>query len=267
MRLPPSLPDLHPLLPTLHQLTRRELRVYYWFGAHFSTSLLVQALLMIGIHLLLLHVALTHRPAPSHLPFQPASSKRPYSFWQWKTSRPYWTFLSYFTFTLLVLHFLLSPTSVFLPYTDFLGYIALTVEATLPLPQLLSNWQRRGCKGFRPSVIVNWIIGDTFKMWFFFASSAGEVPLAFKICGVFQACCDLGLGLQWWVWGDGPGETGEPTMGYAYGEKVLKSPPPEIEGFVGGGLDGGLGLGEKGPVGMGIDMGETVGWERQRVGM
>ncbi|KAJ4293373.1 hypothetical protein N0V90_008656 [Kalmusia sp. IMI 367209] len=180
------------------------LKVYYWFGAHFSTSLLIQALLMINVHLLLLHVALSNRQPPSHLPFQPASAKRPYTFWQWRSPRPYWAFVTYFTLALLILHALLSSTSIFIPYTDILGYIALTVEATLPLPQLLANYQRRGCKGFRPSVIVNWIIGDTFKMWFFFASSSGAVPWAFKICGIFQAVCDLGLGLQWWVWGDGP---------------------------------------------------------------
>lgn len=247
------------------------LKVYYWFGAHFSTSLLVQAVLMISIHLILLHVALTHRPAPSHMPFQPAAAtKRPFDFWQWRSPRPYWTFVTYFTFTLLVLHLLLSPTAVFLPYTSILGYIALTVEATLPLPQLLANWHRRGCRGFRPSVIVNWIIGDSFKMWFFFASSAGEVPWAFKLCGIFQAVCDLGLGVQWFVWGDGPEvEGGYGAERGGWREKVLKSPPPEREGFGGEkfGLNGVPGYGEKGTIGMGIDMGNGAAWEKRPAAM
>ncbi|KAF2689019.1 PQ loop repeat protein [Lentithecium fluviatile CBS 122367] len=236
------------------------LKVYYWFGARFSTSLLVQALLMIGVHFVLLHVALTNRPATSHLPFQPASAKRPYGFWQWRAPRPYWTFISYFAGSLLVLHLLLSTTSVFIPYTSLLGYIALTVEATLPLPQLLANWQRRGCKGFRPSVIANWIIGDTFKMWFFFASSAGEVPWAFKICGIFQAVCDLGLGLQWFVWRDGPEAEGSFAGAERGGfrEKVLKSPPPQRDGFE---LNGAPGFGDK----AGLGVGSEAGWERQRV--
>jgi hypothetical protein len=115
-------------------------------------------------------------------------------------------FIAYFALGLLVLHMLLGQTNMFIPYTNLLGGIALAIEATLPIPQLLANWRRRGCKGFRVSVCINWIIGDTFKMWFFFASGSGEggVPLAFKICGVFQACCDLGLGVQFWLWGDGP---------------------------------------------------------------
>ncbi|KNG46103.1 pq loop repeat-containing protein [Stemphylium lycopersici] len=203
------------------------LKVYYWFGAHFSTSLLIQALLMICVHLLLLHVALANRPPPSHLPFQHKDvSNRPYDFWQWRAPRPYWAFITYFTGALLVCHLVMSNTAVFVPYTDVLGAVALTIEATLPLPQLWANYQRRGCKGFRPSVIVNWVIGDTFKMWFFFASAKGEVPLAFKACGIFQACCDLGLAAQYLVWGDGP--VGVDGAGR---EKEIRSPLPLDEGW------------------------------------
>jgi solute carrier family 66, member 2 len=218
--------------------------VYYWFGTHFSTSLLVQALLTIVVHILLLHVALDHRPPLStHQPFAHATAGagRPYDFWQWRSTRPYWTFLSYFALMLLVLHFLLAPTGLFLAYSNLLGYIALAIEATLPIPQLLANYRRRGCKGFRVSVVANWIMGDTFKMWFFFASGSGEggVPLAFKICAVFQALCDLGLGAQFWIWGDGP----EATDGFGR-QKAVLSPVVETAGFE-----------EKMGLGVGIPMG------------
>ncbi|KAF9737232.1 hypothetical protein PMIN06_000892 [Paraphaeosphaeria minitans] len=238
------------------------LKIFYWFGAHFSTSLLIQALLTILVHTVLLHVALANRLAPTaHIPFQPAAAlKRPYDFWQWRPTRPYWAFVSYFTLALLVLHVLLSSTSVFIPYTDALGVIALTVEATLPLPQLLANYQRRGCRGFRPSVIANWIVGDTFKMWFFFASEAGEVPWAFKLCGIFQATCDLGLGLQWFVWRDGPDGVA------AVAEKELRSPPPERAGEAFEMLKGTPGYGEKGTIGVGTDLGDGAGsWERRGI--
>ncbi|KAF1830192.1 PQ loop repeat protein [Decorospora gaudefroyi] len=222
------------------------LKTFYWFGAHYSTSLLTQALLMILVHLLLLHVALTHRPPPPHLPFQHAT--RPYDFWQWRAPRPYWSFISYFTGALLVMHVLLSSTRIFIPYTDLLGMVALTIEATLPLPQLRANWKRKGCKGFRPSVIVNWVIGDTFKMWFFFASSSGQVPWAFKACGIFQAACDLGLAGQYLVWGDGP-----PGVHPADREKELRSPVPD--GF----LVEKMGMGHGG-----VEMVDGKVWERPR---
>jgi hypothetical protein len=40
--------------------------------------------------------------------------------------------------------------------------------------------------------------------WFFTATS--EIPWAFKLCGIFQMCCDFFLGVQYAIYGDGPGE-------------------------------------------------------------
>ena len=39
-------------------------------------------------------------------------------------------------------------------------------------------------------------------LWFFTATS--EIPWPFKLCGMFQACCDSYLGIQYWMYGEGP---------------------------------------------------------------
>lgn len=91
-------------------------------------------------------------------------------------------------------------------------------------------------------------------MWFFFASSSGEVPWAFKVCGIFQASCDLGLAVQYLVWGDGPGG------------KEGASPVPEYIGLDGVQGDGGVGLGVMGAEKVGIEMAEGHLWERPRTG-
>ena len=101
---------------------------------------------------------------------------------------------------------------------------------------------------------MNWVIGDTFKMWFFFASSEGEVPWAFKACGIFQACCDLGLAAQYLIWGDGP-----PGVDGTSWEKEVRSPVP---------LANDAFLSEKlgqSSVGGGIEMDNARLWERPRV--
>ncbi|KAF2841527.1 hypothetical protein M501DRAFT_950152, partial [Patellaria atrata CBS 101060] len=175
------------------------LKVFYWLGSRYALSLLLQALLMIGMQSLLLHVALRNRPlsVSTHTPFageKAESSGRLYDFWRWRPVRPYWVFLAYFTLALVVLQVLGNGSE---SYTQLQGSVALTIEAALPLPQLLSNQRRRGCKGFRPSVVVNWLVGDVFKLSYFFLSGGGEVPLAFKACAVFQFLCDLGLGVQY----------------------------------------------------------------------
>lgn len=83
-----------------------------------------------------------------------------------------------------------------------LGYIGLSVEATLPLPQIFANARLRSCKGFRVSVLASWLAGDAMKMFWFFTSTT-EIPWAFKLCGIFQACCDAFLGLQYLMYGSG----------------------------------------------------------------
>lgn len=72
------------------------------------------------------------------------------------------------------------------------------------------------------------------------------MPWAFKACGIFQATCDLGLALQYLVWGDGPESGGV--------EKEVRMNALEHEGFLR------TDLGEKDE----IEMGDGTKWERPR---
>jgi len=195
------------------------LKVFYWFGAYYDKSLLAQASLMIVVQLVLLKVALDNK-APTgardgleHTPFHGYTAedglkdllagRRPYDFWQWNNSKPYFQFLAYFAAGLLVVQVFLPFVSSSPAYIAFLGYFGLAVEAILPLPQIFKNHRARSCKGFRLSVIVNWLAGDTMKMSYFFLSSE-FIPWPFRLCGMFQACCDCYLGLQYYMYGHGP---------------------------------------------------------------
>ena len=114
----------------------------------------------------------------------------------------YWECLFALTLSLLVLQTFLHPTSSSL-YTQIIGYVGLAIEAILPLPQIFANQRNQSCKGFRLSVLANWLLGDAMKMGFFFVSEPGKVPWAFKMCALFQTCCDVMLGVQYWVYKDG----------------------------------------------------------------
>nr|POE65711.1 pq-loop repeat-containing protein 1 [Quercus suber] len=185
------------------------LKVFYWLGARYDFPLLIQASIMIGVQIVVLHVALLHRPPfgaqhSLHKPFEGAGQLdfevlRPFRFWQWRARQPYWQFLMSYTVVLIVLQALVGSTPF---YTQIQGFVALGVEAILPIPQIIENHSSRSTKGFRLSVLANWLIGDVFKMSYFFLSE-GEVPLAFKLCGLFQAACDSYLGVQYWMYGDG----------------------------------------------------------------
>ncbi|PNP48324.1 hypothetical protein TGAMA5MH_00607 [Trichoderma gamsii] len=187
-------------------------RIFYWPGARFDESLLIQSLIMVGVQVALLKIALDHRPAPSNkggesgLPFAAAEglfSQRPYNFWQWRSPKPYWQFIVYLFAGLLVCEVVMSSIPpVYATYSVLVGYIGLSVEATLPIPQILANAQSKSCKGFRLSVLASWIGGDAMKIFWFFTATS-EIPLAFKICGIFQACCDCFLGVQYLIYGEG----------------------------------------------------------------
>jgi hypothetical protein len=73
-------------------------RLFYWPEAHFDYSLLIQAAIMIVVQVILLKIALDHRPPPSSkggeaaVPFalvgQEEEYRRPFDFWQWRTPKP-----------------------------------------------------------------------------------------------------------------------------------------------------------------------------------
>ena len=77
--------------------------MFYWPGARFDSALLIQAFCNIVMQVILLKIALDHRPAPSSkggeaaLPFAGAHGtqdglwglQRPYNFWQWRSPKPY----------------------------------------------------------------------------------------------------------------------------------------------------------------------------------
>lgn len=104
---------------------------------------------------------------------------------------------------LIVLELILSPfETLYSSYSGLVGYIGLSVEATLPIPQLMTNARSRSCKGIRLSLLASWILGDAMKMYWFFTSPT-EIPWSFKLSGMFQGSCDLMLGIQYLFYGDG----------------------------------------------------------------
>ncbi len=64
-------------------------------------------------------------------------------------------------------------------------------------------------KGLGSRFLVSWLLGDAMKMFWFFTATT-EIPWAFKLCGIFQAGCDMFLGLQYLMYGSGetPGRQG-----------------------------------------------------------
>lgn len=79
-------------------------------------------------------------------------------------------------------------------------------------------------------MLASWLAGDFMKMfWFFNATS--EIPWAFKLCGIFQMCCDSFLGIQYWVYGAGePAIKERHLVARSMTPSGLKSPVTEKDG-------------------------------------
>ena len=74
----------------LIMLTASILKIFYWPGARYNVALLVQAVVMVGVQVVLLKVALDNRPArKDEGPFKGLDGGRPYRFWRWRSQRPY----------------------------------------------------------------------------------------------------------------------------------------------------------------------------------
>ncbi|KAL1839061.1 hypothetical protein VTJ49DRAFT_1891 [Mycothermus thermophilus] len=180
------------------------LRIFYYPGAKFDRALLVQSFVMVAMQVILLKIGLDHRPPPyskggdAAMPFARVhETRRPFNFWQWRSPKPYWQFLVSLFMGLCLCEFLLAPLPwIYSSYSPLIGFIGLGVEAVLPIPQILANMRSQSCKGFRVSVLASWLVGDAMKMFWFFTSKT-TIPWAFKVCGMFQACCDSFLGIQY----------------------------------------------------------------------
>ncbi|WVQ63896.1 uncharacterized protein L199_002052 [Kwoniella botswanensis] len=208
------------------------IRVFFWLGNRFEIPLLIQSLLLIISQLVLLAICL-HYKTPSEssnyaplspLPTTPedpstrgharqdsdyidqpptsmsgsGKSKRPFEFWQWEGYGSYLEFLAALILALGVLQVILGR---WMWYIDALGFVALTIESTLPIPQFISNFKRKSCYGFRSSTLAGWFFGDAYKTVYFFIRGS---PIQFKVTAILTLCWDSAVLAQRVMYGSNP---------------------------------------------------------------
>jgi hypothetical protein len=171
-------------------------RCFFWLGDRFEIALLIQSILMILAQLALLYICIIYRPHSS--PENLSSSTRPLSFWQWTTYTQYIEFLAGLILSQAILFLIFGRSHTFI---GILGFVALGLESTLPIPQLISNYRQRSLYGFRMSTLVGWFSGDSFKVVYFFLQQS---PLQFKVCSIFQLSIDIMIVGQRIFYGNAP---------------------------------------------------------------
>eukprot|EP00357_Protocruzia_adherens_P034784 CAMPEP_0115011084 /NCGR_PEP_ID=MMETSP0216-20121206/23760_1 /TAXON_ID=223996 /ORGANISM="Protocruzia adherens, Strain Boccale" /LENGTH=139 /DNA_ID=CAMNT_0002379541 /DNA_START=250 /DNA_END=669 /DNA_ORIENTATION=+ len=122
----------------------------------------------------------------------------PSQFWKWDSYHIYLQFLALFTAMLAgFMLFLMNNTS----FIESLGYFSLLVEACLPVPQALQNYQKKSTAGLSVGMVGCWFLGDLGKLAYFIMKSQ---PSQFVMCGFIQLTVDAVIVLQIKFYGSGP---------------------------------------------------------------
>ena len=111
------------------------LRIYFWITNGYAINLLFQAMFVIIIQAMLLNECIEMSPRPKDL----GEEER---FWRWNTFDQYIKFLLMFTAGVGAVTFM--NKIIWIPfYGTLLGFASMSIEATLGLPQLMSNYRTK----------------------------------------------------------------------------------------------------------------------------
>jgi solute carrier family 66, member 2 len=93
----------------------------------------------------------------------------------------------------VVIFYYLSIGRLWHAAPEVVGYISLSIEALLVVPQILRNARRRSTQGLSIVLILSWAVGDIIKVIYY---SYAKQALPFIICGIFQVLLDVVVVVQ-----------------------------------------------------------------------
>ncbi|TKR94260.1 hypothetical protein L596_008571 [Steinernema carpocapsae] len=173
------------------------LRILFWFGVHFKTTLLIQSVVMLCCMFLMLEISVRMNRKLVNKSQRTSILKGHFvsAFWQWNDLKSFAVALALFTAVAA------GITAVLLKYPWYvqgLGFVALLVEAMLGVPQMMRNFQRKSTTGMSVKMVLMWLVGDVAKTAYFVIH--GE-PAQFWVCAILQITIDIIILLQVVVYG------------------------------------------------------------------
>eukprot|EP00301_Raphidiophrys_heterophryoidea_P001398 c10677_g1_i1.p1 GENE.c10677_g1_i1~~c10677_g1_i1.p1 ORF type:complete len:599 (-),score=185.50 c10677_g1_i1:1016-2707(-) len=172
------------------------LRIMYWFGKRFAIPLLGQAITTVIVQLLMLELCIRTHSRRERTQFRRLWDCVISDFWNWTDFTSYCIVVSVFTLISGVISIASMHNSEAI---SVLGFVALGVEAVLPLPQCYRNHVRRSTQGLNNVMVITWFLSDLLKTVYFLATAA---PTPFMFCGIFQCFVDLIILIQIRIFGN-----------------------------------------------------------------
>ena len=167
------------------------LRLCFWFAVRFETPLLLQSIFvtigMLAMQELCVRCRLNTTLVSSKQRRKRFSDMDWDYFWQWSYFSDYLIFLAILTAFLAFLTNLFIQSELFV---HTLGFVALCMEASLLLPQLIRNFERKSTLGLSVKMVVMMLCGDIFKTLYYFTRNT---PSQFYICSSLQCTVDIAI--------------------------------------------------------------------------
>ena len=177
------------------------IRIFFWFAHGYALALFLQSILMIIAQLLVLRVcvqAINHSKEDIDadikdiVTMEAAEGFSLFDFWRWSSYHHYIMFLIGFTFSLglLTWGFMRADEHYF---GQILGFVSMSIEATLGFPQLYKNHTSKSVAGLSFILVLTWFLGDFFKTIYYILETQ---PVQFIMCGTIQLTVDIMIILQ-----------------------------------------------------------------------
>ena len=177
-------------------------RVFWWMcSTSVNNTVLSSSLLMIICQLLLLELTVrlkkkNERKHAGHKVKQNDIAWYFTNFWKWHDFIYYIEFMSILACTCAIGTYFYKGNET---YSILLGNISSFFEAMLAVPQLIRNFMRRSTKGVTIILILGWVFGDAFKMYYYYSEDA---PIQLFLCSAFQVLTDTTILLQFFIFGN-----------------------------------------------------------------
>ena len=78
-----------------------------------------------------------------------------------------------------------------------LGFLSPAIESQVAVPQLYMNWKRKNCGGLSIVLILNWIVGNVFKISYYLKNNA---PMTLVFALVYTQIVDIIILFQFWLY-------------------------------------------------------------------
>jgi uncharacterized protein with PQ loop repeat len=167
-------------------------RIFFWFGNHYKLTIFFQSIVGLIFQIVLLQQCIKYTE------FKDKSKSDLFNFnefWNW----PY--FMDYVVCLVFIASFISLSSFTFgygnTAYVEFLGYMSGLIEATLGVPQVISNYRTKNTKGFSLVLIGTWVAGDSVKLFYFINSGS---PVQLIISAICQLCVDFIIVIQMWYY-------------------------------------------------------------------